>query len=113
MNPLRPFIRNAVFFIGWLLSPFTFWNDAFVNVPIAYLCATLLIRVIKADFLLLVLVFYWISNGAGVLMMYLSGKAIIKDKKDRIRALSNFLITATVYTILIIFLHRIGILKPI
>jgi len=33
---------RAVFLIvvGWILSPLTFWNDAVVNIPITYLCAS-------------------------------------------------------------------------
>lgn len=106
-------IRNAIFFIGWMLSPLTFWNDAFINIPIAYLCAALLARVIKADFLFLTLVFYWLSNVFGVLMMYSSGKSIMQDKRDRLNALRTLLITVVTYSMLIIILNRIGILKPI
>ena len=110
---MPPIIRNAVFFIGWMLSPLTFWNDAFVNIPIAYLCAALLARVIKADFLFLTLAFYWLSNVFGVLMMYFSGKSIMQDKRNRLNALRTLLITVAAYSILIIILNRIGILKPI
>ena len=106
-------IRNAIFFIGWMLSPLTFWNDAFVNIPIAYLCAALLARVIKADFLFLTLAFYWLSNVFGVLMMYFSGKSIMQDKRNRLNALRTLLITVAAYSILIVILNRIGILKPI
>jgi len=106
-------IRNAIFFIGWMLSPLTFWNDAFVNIPIAYLCAVLLAKVIKADFLFLTLAFYWLSNVFGVLMMYFSGKSIMQDKRNRLNALRTLLITVAAYSILIVILNRIGILKPI
>ncbi len=112
-NSMSTFIKNAVFFIGWMLSPLTFWNDVFVNIPIAYLCATLLVRVIKADFLFLVLIFYWLSNGLGILMMYLSGKSIMQDKSNRLQALVTLLITVVIYSVIIIILNRTGILKPI
>ncbi len=107
------FIKNAVFFIGWLLSPLTFWNDTFVNIPISYLLASLAIRVIRADFLFLVLIFYWLSNGVGILMMYTSGKSIMRDKSGRLKALVIFLITVVIYSVIIIILNRTGILKPI
>ena len=106
-------IKNAIFFTGWLLSPLTFWNDAFVNIPISYLCASLAVRFIKADFLFLVLIFYWLSNGFGILMMYASGKSIIQDKDNRFRSLLTFLITVVIYSVIIIILNRTGILKPI
>ncbi len=106
-------IKNAVFFIGWMLSPLTFWNDIFVNIPISYLCAWLAIRFIKADFLFLVLVFYWISNGIGILMMYLSGKSIMQDKSNRLQALETILITVIIYSAIIIILGKTGLLKPV
>jgi len=110
---MSTFIKNAVFFIGWMLSPLTFWNDVFVNIPISYLCASLAIKFIKADFLFLVLVFYWISNGIGILMMYLSGKSIMQDKSNRLQALETLLITVIIYSIIIIILGKTGLLKPI
>jgi len=106
-------IKNAVFFIGWMLSPLTFWNDVFVNIPISYLCASLAIRFIKADFLFLVLIFYWLSNGFGILLMYSSGKSIMQDKSNRLQALVTLLITVVIYSVIIIILNRTGILRPI
>ena len=106
-------LKNTIFFIGWLLSPLTFWNDAFVNIPISYFCALLAIRFIKADFLHLVLIFYWLSNIFGIIMMYASGKSILQDKSNRLRALTNLLITVVIYSAIIIIINKIGILKPI
>ncbi|MCX5667967.1 MAG: hypothetical protein NTY34_06640 [Candidatus Omnitrophica bacterium] len=110
---MSTFVKNTIFFIGWLLSPLTFWNDAFVNIPIAYLCAALLVRIIKADFLFLVLIFYWLSNGFGILLMYSSGKSIMQDKGNRLQALATLLITVVIYSVIIIILNKTGILKPI
>ncbi|MCX5665486.1 MAG: hypothetical protein NT036_00320 [Candidatus Omnitrophica bacterium] len=110
---MSTFIKNAVFFIGWLLSPLTFWNDAFVNIPISYLCAWLTIKLIKADFLLLVLIFYWLSNGLGIILMYFSGKSIMRDKDTRSNALKTLLLTVLIYSIIIVILGKTGILKPI
>ncbi|MDP2929055.1 MAG: hypothetical protein Q8O01_03195 [Candidatus Omnitrophota bacterium] len=107
------FIKNTIFFIGWMLSPLTFWNDAFVNIPISYLCASLAIRFIKADFLFLVLIFYWLSNIFGIMMMYFSGKSIMRDKSNRLHALVTLLITIVIYSAIIVILNRTGILKPI
>ena len=106
-------IKNAVFFIGWMLSPLTFWNDVFVNIPISYLCASLAVRFIKTDFLFLVLIFYWLSNLFGILMMIFSGKSIIEDKSNRLHALITLLVTVVIYSVIIIILNRTGILKPI
>ncbi len=110
---MKNIVNRLTFFVGWLLSPFTFWNDAFVNIPISYLCASLFARLFPADFLSTVLVFYWLSNALGLFMMYASGKNILKDKKSVIREFAILIITMTVYSLILILLHRIGVLKPI
>ena len=61
----------------------------------------------------LVLIFYWLSNIFGILMMYFSGKSIMQDKSNRLHALVTLLITIVIYSIIIIILNRTGILKPI
>jgi hypothetical protein len=111
---MSKFIKNTIFFVGWMLSPLTFWNDAFVNIPISYFCATISLRFLKnTDFLFLVLIFYWLSNGFGVLMMYASGKSIMRDKSHRLKALASLFVTVLIYSAIIIILGKIGILKPL
>lgn len=112
-DKMPTFIKNTIFFIGWLLSPLTFWNDAFVNIPISYLCASLLIRFIKVDFIGLMLVVYWVSNIVGLCMMYLSGRAIFEDRGGVFKALMTLVATIAVYSVMLIALGRIGIIKPI
>ncbi|MDD5136959.1 MAG: hypothetical protein PHI59_00950 [Candidatus Omnitrophica bacterium] len=109
---MKKIVNRLIFIAGWLLSPFTFWNDVFINIPIAYLCANLFVRVFKADFLFMTLVFYWLSNLLGVLMMYAAGKNILKEKKV-VRELIIFLATVVLYSLILILLGRIGILKPV
>lgn len=110
---MRPFIRNTVFFIGWLLSPLTFWNDAFVNLPLSYLLANILIRLMNVDFLWLVLVSYWITNGLGIYLMYAAGKGIVRSGEGAIREISGLIITTTVYSLIIVILGRLGIIRPL
>jgi len=110
---MNKFIRNTVFFIGWILSPLTFWNDAFVNIPLSYLMANLFIRFIKCDFLLLVLISYWLTNIAGLFMMYAVGKDIIRSRGGVVKEIINLLITTAVYSVVIIALGRLGIIRPL
>ena len=110
---IKKLILRLTFFLGWILSPLTFWNDAFVNIPIAYICANLFIRVWPVNFLGTVLVFYWLSNGLGILMMYLSGKNLLTGKKDIAREILKLIAALAIYSFLIILLHRVGILKPV
>jgi len=110
---IKKLILRLTFFLGWILSPLTFWNDAFVNIPLSYICANLFIRVYRANFLFTMIAFYWLSNGLGILMMYLSGKNLLAGKKDIIRELLKLIAALTIYSFLIVLLHRTGILKPI
>ena len=113
MTKAGPALKRGVFFVGWLLSPLTFWNDAIVNIPLSYLCASLFIRLISCNFLFVMLVFYWLTNLAGILMMYMSGKSIFKGGEGLIREAANLLIAIVAYSLILIFLHRLGILRPI
>jgi hypothetical protein len=110
---MSTFIKNTIFFIGWALSPLTFWNDAFVNIPFSYLCASLLARFVRVDFITLVLVMYWMSNGLGLYMMYASGRAIFRNRAEVSRALTTLIATVIVYSIILLALDRVGVLKPI
>lgn len=118
---MKKTILRIVFFFGWLLSPFTFWNDVFVNIPISYLCANIFIRIWpapyhngegQANFLLTVLVFYWLSNGLGLLIMYASGKNLLTGKKA-FREILLLVITLVGYSLVLVLLQKIGILKPL
>jgi hypothetical protein len=100
----KNFINRLVFFIGWVLSPFTFWNDAFINIPVAYITARLLAPFIHVKFATLVVVCYWLSNIAGLAMMYASGNAILRTGKGLRRELLKLAATMIVYTILILII---------
>ena len=110
---MKNLINRFVFFIGWILSPFTFWNDAFVNIPLSYIAANLLLRTLHVRFVPAMLVCYWVSNILGLVMMYLSGRGLVKNREDLRRELRNFLVTMAIYSIVLVILARAGILRPI
>jgi len=106
-------INRVIFVIGWLLSPFTFWNDLFINIPIAYVLALLAVRFLKTDFLVMSVIMYWLTNIVGVYMMILSGKALVKNKEYALKEFRKFLLTVIIYTAVMIVLHKVGVLKPV
>ena len=110
---IRKFLYRFLFFIGWVLSPFTSWNDAFVNIPLSYICANLAVRFIPVNFLTLVLIIYWLTNILGIAMMYLAGKNALVGKKGIIWETGKLVITMALYSIVLIVLHRVGVLKPL
>jgi hypothetical protein len=110
---MRKSINRLVFIIGWLLSPLTFWNDLFINIPVAYFTSSLLRRFFNWDFALLVIVCYWASNIVGVIMMYLSGKNIIKQGGSIPREIAILLGAMIAYSVILVLIAKTGILKPL
>lgn len=110
----KKLLYRCAFFVGWILSPFTFWNDSFVNIPISYICANIVIRHFRVDFLLTVLAFYWVTNALGILIMYLSGKGLMgKRRGHHIKESVKLALAIILYTVVLIILNRMGILRPI
>lgn len=110
---MNSFLRNTIFFIGWLLSPLTFWNDAFINIPLSYLLANIFVRFFPKNFVYTVVIFYWLTNVMGLFMMYVSGKYMIKSGKDIRREIEVLILTTLVYSVILILLGRTGILRPV
>lgn len=104
-------------FVGFLLSPLSWWNDAFVNVPLAYLGAWLISLFYEPGFAVAFVLCYWITNIVGLFLMHKGVcKAMQKGcsaegygKKDFLRDL----LTALFYTAAIVLLVRLEILRPI
>jgi hypothetical protein len=113
MGKNRDLLKLAVFFIGWLLSPLTWWNDAFINVPLSYLIASIIFYAIRIPFGRLLIAVYWCTNILGLGMMFFSGRDIILSSKNKLRSAILFIITLAGYTMLIILLDRWGRLMPL
>jgi len=107
---LARFLNRLVFFIGWLLSPLTTWNDALINIPLAYISASLYFRVFHGNFAILVIIFYWLSNGLGILLMYAAGRNVLREKR---LSFKSVLLTLLAYTIILFLLDKFVVLRPI
>lgn len=107
------FLKRTVFFLGWLLSPVTFWNDAFINIPLAYLIASLVVKVFSVDFLSAVLASYWLSNAVGIVMMYAAGKSLLRDKANPLREVLKLFLVVVIYSAILLLIGKAGILKPL
>lgn len=106
-NHPRYIIKHAVsFVIGFVLSPLSWWNDLFVNVPLAYamtwpaLKLTSFIFPVSKGFFITAFIFnYWITNIVGMAMMHYSGKKLIN--KDAKLDIAKDLIVGIIYSIII------------
>jgi hypothetical protein len=101
--------------VGYILSPLSWWNDAFVNLPLAYLFASLASLVSRRLFGPAMVAGYWLTNIVGLLLLA-KGTARALDseqRRSRWRQLWLSLAAATGYTALVLVLVRFGLLKPI
>jgi len=100
-------LKRATFFLGWLLSPLTSWNDPFVNIPLAYGLSIIFVRAFRTDFVITLLAAYWFTNILGIAMMMVSGQSIFRDKANRAREVLVILGTLIVYSLLMIVIGNI------
>ncbi|MBN1551650.1 hypothetical protein JW979_09280 [bacterium] len=98
-------------FAGFVLSPCSWWNDLYINIPLAWWMTWLPLKFCSSHFAISkslwisgMVVNYWITNVAGMIIMHYSGKKLInKDAKiDLIKDLA----VALLFTILMsVFLY--------
>jgi hypothetical protein len=111
----RTFTGGFMAAVGYLLSPLSWWNDLFVNVPLALLFAWLVSLVYKPAFEPCLILGYWGTNVLGFILLHKGAKTMFSDKDHRYnrRELLQDLLISIVYTALILALLRTGVLKPI
>ena len=108
-------LRGGFFLvIGFLLSPLSWWNDLFFNLPIAYFFGYICSWFDKDLLLPFTIVGYWISNLAGILLMQVGAMDVFLEspqernlKKDLLMGVAS----STVYTLIIIVLLRLNIFQ--
>ena len=102
-------------FIGFMLSPLSWWNDAFVNLPLAIGFGWLVASFYRPAFQAGVLVGYWLTNVLGLVLMHKGYKQFASAEKPSPytwRSLSRDFVISLLYTALIFLLLRLKILKP-
>ena len=100
-------------FIGYILSPLSWWNDPFINLPIAYLFGSLFSLISHKLFLPFMVIGYWLTNILGLILMQHGVSDILTkgDGKSKRKKLILSIISSALYTILIILLVYFRILK--
>jgi hypothetical protein len=101
--------------IGYLLSPLSWWNDTFVNLPLAWLFASLVSLASPRLFAPAMILGYWLTNIIGLLMMARgTARVVVGDsRRHGRRQLVLSLLAATGYTLLIVVFYLLGVLKPL
>ena len=110
----RKLTGGIVSFIGFMLSPLSWWNDLFVNIPLAVAFAWFVSLFYKPAFEASLILGYWLTNVLGFVLMHKGAQALLSEKgKYSRRDLLRDLGISLAYTALIILLLALGILQPV
>jgi hypothetical protein len=101
--------------VGFMLSPLSWWNDLFVNVPLALAFAWIVSLFHKPAFNASLLIGYWLTNVLGFVLMHKGTQKVIssEEKPYSRKELARDIGISLLYTALILLLIKIGVLKPI
>lgn len=83
--------------IGFILSPLSWWNDAFVNIPIAYVIAIPFGMISKSLFVPAMVISYWLTNIVGLLLLH-AGVRRMADGKLPPMKWKGAVIASLIYT---------------
>lgn len=101
----------ALAVVGFLLSPLTWWNDLFVNVPLAYLAAIPVAWVWPAAFTPAFVIAYWLTNLVGLMLMDQGLRGMMRHGGPSV-SLRRQLLYGVAYSVLILCLALSGYLTP-
>lgn len=105
---------TALLVIGFLLSPLSWWNDLFFNLPLAYGFGYICSLFFPNLFLPSAIAGYWISNILGILLMQLGAFDVIQNDNQKPNLKKELLtgaVSSTIYTCVILGLVHFGILQ--
>ena len=111
----RKLSGGTLTFIGFILSPLSWWNDLFVNIPLALAFAWLVSLFWPAVFTASFVLGYWLINILGLVLMQKGAQQALSEtpKPYTRRQLLADLGIALAYTLLIVALIQHGVLKPL
>ncbi|GAB4353502.1 MAG: hypothetical protein Kow0099_37750 [Candidatus Abyssubacteria bacterium] len=96
--------------VGYILSPASWWNDAFVNLPIAFAVGWLAARFSDQLFLPVMILAYWATNILGLLMLHVGAIYILQKEAEKPAwSIHRTLVISTIYTLIVIVLAKSGI----
>ena len=106
---------SALGLIGFLLSPLSWWNDLFVNVPLAVGFAWLVSLAYAPAFAPAAIFGYWLTNVLGFVLMHKGAQQMLAQAERKPysrRALLCDLAISLLYTLVIVVLVKLKVLQP-
>jgi hypothetical protein len=94
-----------------MLSPLSWWNDMFVNVPLALVFAWLISAFYKPAFGPSLVIGYWLTNVLGFVLMHKGAQTMLSEKEQKYsrRDLLKDVAISLLYTALIVALVKVGL----
>jgi hypothetical protein len=101
--------------IGYMLSPLSWWNDLFVNVPLAVAFAWVVSFFYAPAFGSCCVLGYWLTNVLGFVLMHKGAQQILTEKARKYsrRDVLRDVGVSLLYTGVIVALVKLGVLKPV
>jgi hypothetical protein len=111
----RKIAGGIVATLGFMLSPLSWWNDLFVNIPLAIAFAWVVSLVYKPAFTAALAVGYLLTNILGFILMHKGAQQMLTNQPRSYsrRDLLRDVAVSLAYTGLILALAKFGIIKPI
>ena len=115
MGWTRKATGSVVALIGYMLSPLSWWNDLFVNVPLALAFAWTVSLFYKPAFGVSCVLGYWLTNVLGFILLHKGAQQLFSGpaRKYSGRQLLRDIGISLIYTLLILALVQFGVLKPV
>lgn len=114
----RPWLQRLwggfLLVLGYMLSPLSWWNDLFFNLPFAYGFGYLASWFSPQLFLPSAIAGYWLSNVAGILLMQFGLVEVLQAEaktRNLKRELLTGILSSTAYTLVILGLIHFHILE--
>ena len=115
MSLKRKLTGSTLAFVGFMLSPLSWWNDLFVNVPLALAFAWVVSLFLPPIFGASFVLGYWLTNVLGLVLMQKGAQQAMsaESKPYTRRQIIVDLGISLTYTLLIIALVQYGVIKPL
>ena len=109
----RKFRGGILATIGFVLSPLSWWNDIFINLPLAYAFAFIFGLISENLFTPFLIIGYWLSNILGMILLHYGFVDTLSKKDNRYtkKKLLKDLAISLIYTLFIVLLIKLGILR--
>jgi hypothetical protein len=99
--------------IGYLLSPLSWWNDPFINIPLAYVIGLACGLISPRLFAPAMIAGYWLTNIVGLTLLH-RGAALLRPPaagESRRWALVKYVFVMAAYSGIIFLLMWYGVLR--